>query len=77
MLGFSITKLLFTAGIIIAVWRGFKMLESFRNRVESQPAEAAGGKPKPQSSDEVEMIECPRCGTFMPKGQFCTCSGKS
>lgn len=73
MLGFSITKLLFTLGIVVAVWRGFKMLENFRNRVDAEAKAAERAPKKTAKRDEVEMIECPRCGTFLPKGQFCTC----
>lgn len=73
MLGFSLSKLIFTAGIIIAVWKGFKMLEAFRNRVEAENAAPPPKAKRQQALNEVEMIECPRCGAFAPKGQFCTC----
>ena len=73
MLGLSISKLLFTVGIIVAVWRGFKMFEKFKARAAEEEPPAPPRQAR--ASDEVEMIECPRCGAFTPKGQFCTCNG--
>lgn len=71
-----ITKLLFTIGLIIAVWRGFKLFETFRAKIadddDEVPARPAKRRRR-QAADEVELIACPRCGAFTPKGQFCTC----
>ena len=37
MLGLSLTKILFTIGIVVAVWRGWKMVEYFRDKIGDEP----------------------------------------
>ena len=33
MFGLSLTKILFTIGLIVAIWRGWKLLEFFRDKI--------------------------------------------
>jgi uncharacterized SAM-binding protein YcdF (DUF218 family) len=44
-----------------------------RTRARSKAASTAVPRGNPRT---VELIACPRCGTFMPKGNWCTCDRK-
>jgi len=76
MFGLSINKILFTVLLIVAVWRGFKLLEQFRaQRIERQDAEPKPRpkpEPPPRARAEVELAACPDCGTFGPRGSACS-----
>ena len=75
MFGISLTKLLVLIAIIAAVWYGFKAIgrlekaQKARVRVE-KPA------PPPKSAREEgaqEMIQCPKCGSYVPSGAVMDC----
>ncbi|MDV7339194.1 hypothetical protein RYZ26_06295 [Terasakiella sp. A23] len=73
MLGFSPTKLLFTAAIIIVVWYGFKwfnrMQENQKKNASSQtprgPSKAEQAAPKAQEADYEELVACAKCGDYV------------
>jgi hypothetical protein len=75
MLGLSLSKILFTILVLIAVWRAYKMLGPLLNRMQGAPAPK---RPRPQARAEprpdmrsVDLIACPHCGTFVPKTTMC------
>lgn len=74
MLGLSLTKILFTILIAVAVWKGFALIgrlarerevRAVRNR-SKQRANARG-------SGTIELIECSRCGAYFDPKQGCRC----
>lgn len=72
MFGLSLGKILLVAVVIIAVWRAWKVIGPLVARMQ-QPAPAAprkaqGARPEVQA---LELVECPRCGTFIPSGSVC------
>ena len=72
MFGFSLTKLLFTAAVIAAVWYGYKWV----GRVQSQ--RAAEGKldsnrPRPGPAEAADMIRCPVCDSFVAASAAVSC----
>ncbi len=70
MFGFSLTKILFTILVVVAVWRVFTMLERYR-KVTKTPT--ANGRPK-----ALEFRECPRCGDYVAKDADCPrCRGSA
>ena len=69
MFGFSITKLLFTAAVIAAVWYGFKMLTRLGDR-KSERISRGGNKASKKSAKAAnaaseDMVECAVCGIFV------------
>ena len=68
---FSISKILVTAAIILAVWYGFKWLGQ-RQQIQKQAARESvrkGGSASKRGSSgpEVEdMVQCPDCGSYVP-----------
>ena len=81
MLGFSIQKLLVLAGIIAAVWYGFKLVGRMKQTRDAQAK--AGGSPKSanlgdqlrdwmtgrkdggESGTAEDLVPCPKCGAYV------------
>ncbi len=76
MFGLSLSKLIFTALLIVAVWKGWKLMTAIRDKI-SDPADYAGVKgperkaraKKPGPAET--LYECPHCGTYVPNGTIC------
>jgi hypothetical protein len=67
MFGFSLTKLLFTAAVIAAIWYGYKWV----GRIQSMRAaedKLDGNRPRPGPAVVEDMICCPACDSFVAKG---------
>jgi uncharacterized protein len=67
MFGFSLTKLLFTAAVIAAVWYGYKWI----GRIQSMRAaenKLRGNRPRPGPAAVEDMIRCPACDSFVAAG---------
>jgi ribosomal protein L32 len=74
MFGLSIAKILVIVGIILALWRGMKMLKTFRDaadRYNRLAAERERRRGEQQVGSATELFECPKCGTFVPNGTIC------
>jgi ribosomal protein L32 len=74
--GFSLGKILVLVLIIVAVWRGFKLLERFRERGERPAPKKAARKGARESSkasgpSAVDLVRCPTCGAYTSPGQVC------
>ena len=73
MFGFSVSKLVVLAGIVAAVWYGFKFvgrLEQARKDAAKTGKTAATGEAaasaKPAAPrDAEEMVSCPICGDYV------------
>jgi hypothetical protein len=69
MLGaLSIGKILVLA-IVIAI--AFFLMRTLSKANAKDPPPVPRGNPR-----TVELTACPRCGTFLPKGTWCTCDRK-
>jgi len=78
VIGFSLTKILFTVLLIVLVWRGSALFarhaadrrRSLAERAERQcqhRAEAPAAEPTPT----VDLERCPGCGAFVDPGRGC------
>jgi len=70
----SFTKLLVLAGIILAVWYGFKLiarLDAQRKIQEKQRARAAAHSASMPEAEE--MMACPACRAYVPVRQKTNC----
>lgn len=74
MLGLSLSKILFTVMLVLAVWKGWRLLTVIRDKisdpaaekVQRAPRQAAPPKPKAET-----LYECPHCHIYVPNGTIC------
>lgn len=69
---FSLPKILFTVAIVVAVWQGFKWLnrrnELQQRRADEVERDAAKAASRAERDEVEDMVQCPDCGAFVPKG---------
>lgn len=90
MLGFSLTKILFTAAVVILVWMVFRhagrilrngqqresRVERARRAAEDiTRARARQAQGEPEVAS-VDLVQCPQCGTYIARGAACQCGYK-
>jgi hypothetical protein len=76
----SILKILFTIGVIIVVYLGFKyrwrlndMTRAAVRMAGVAPKDGQGG-PSPSGPPVVQdLIPCPKCGAYVAAGTVCSC----
>jgi len=87
MFGFSLSKLLLTAFIVVMVWLIFKKIgeasrrgrpqesraDRIRRTAEETVRNAMGQPPRPDEAKTVDMIKCPSCGNWIAAGGTCSC----
>ena len=67
MFTLSFSKILLTALVIIAAWRGYRLYQQFQSRLAATAHDRAAAKP----ASTTDLVECPRCGMFVPNGTIC------
>jgi hypothetical protein len=76
MLGLSLSKLVFTIIVVIAVWKAFAYVgrlaqeRQHANAVPRRPARS----PKAAPRRTIELVECPRCGAYVDPQEGCHCA---
>jgi hypothetical protein len=79
VLGLSLSKILFTILIIVAIWKGFTLLNRLaaerRAALKRQAAAAtrAATSSRAERSGTVELRPCPRCGAYVDPREGCHC----
>lgn len=80
MFGISLTKILLTLFIVVAVWYGFKYVQRMqerqmasRDRVKVHRHEATRPREKSAPAEVEDMIECRVCGAFVPQRGAAAC----
>ncbi|MCG8694113.1 MAG: hypothetical protein MI806_23145 [Minwuiales bacterium] len=63
MFGFSLTKLLFTAAIIAAVWYAFKFVGRLNAGEKNKGREKVKARATKKSVED--LVQCPVCETFV------------
>ena len=74
MFGFSLGKLLFTILIIVAVWKGFAFVSRLARERDARPARPRRRRGTNRQGATIELIECPRCGSYFDPDQGCSCA---
>jgi hypothetical protein len=77
VLGLSLSKILFTILIIVAIWKGFMLLNRLANQrrasVKKGAAKPAQRDAAAQPAGTIELRECPRCGAYVDPREGCRC----
>ena len=72
--GLSLTKILFTILIAIAVWKGFMMIGRLaRERQVHAVRDKGKGRGRATGTGTIELVECARCGAYFDPTQGCRC----
>ena len=70
MFELSFSKILLTALVMLAVWRGYRLYQQLQGRLAAAQAnQRAATHPGPGRA--TDLVECPRCGLFVPNGTIC------
>jgi hypothetical protein len=76
VLGLSLTKILVTILIAVAVWRSFAFIGRLARDREARAVRNAS-KPRAtaraRGSGTIELVECSRCGAYFDPRQGCRC----
>jgi uncharacterized protein len=83
VLGLSLSKILFTIMIIVAVWKGFALVSRLASERQAAVKRrrppggvGAGGRSerdRGQRGGAIELQECPRCGAYVDPREGCKC----
>ncbi|MFO1067025.1 MAG: hypothetical protein U1E14_00695 [Geminicoccaceae bacterium] len=80
MLGMSLSKILFTILMIVAVWQTYRQIRPWLEKLQQREAPPRRPAPGPSARAQqagpaqprpVDLAACPHCGTFVPRGTFC------
>jgi hypothetical protein len=76
--GLTLSKILFTILVVVAIWKGFALVGRLAR--ERRQAEAlrqrTAGRPKPAASRRtIELVECRHCGAYVDPREGCHCQG--
>lgn len=80
LLGLSLTKILFTALVIVVVWKGFALLGRHASERRASVADAAERHRQRRAreaksgaeSQPVELVPCPTCGAYIDARVGCS-----
>jgi hypothetical protein len=78
VLGLSLTKILITVLIAVAVWKSFAWISRLAREhevraVRNTSKQRAGGPGR----GTIELIECSRCGAYFDPSQSCRCGNRA
>ena len=79
MLGLSLGKILVTILILVAIWKGFTLVNRLASerkaalRRQAGAARRATKRPYAKRSGTVELRPCPRCGAYVDPREGCHC----
>jgi hypothetical protein len=79
VLGLSLSKILLTILIIVAIWKGFTLVNRLAAerkaalRRQASAARRAAGPAHAQRPGSVELRACPRCGAYVDPRAGCSC----
>lgn len=89
MFGLSLTKILFTVALIAVAWLIFsrsqrdrelsarrRETETLKDKVERVARETVRRRSGEPAGPVEDLIECPDCGRFIPRGTRCECGWK-
>ena len=70
----SLSKILFTALIVVVVWQGFKLFTR-KNQVSGQEQPKQTRHQKSQKNEAVahDLEKCPKCGVYHAEGSAHVC----
>jgi ribosomal protein L32 len=72
MFTLSFGKILVLILVIVTLWRGMRIFNFLKNTLAGDPEqERVRDRQRTAARPAQELIECPKCGTYVPNGTFC------
>ncbi len=71
MLGLSLSKILLIVIVAVIAWRGLRIYHQLQARVAAQRPASGTASRRAAEPKATDLVECPRCGTFVPNGTIC------
>lgn len=72
MFTLSVGKILVVLLVIVAAWKGLRLLTAMQRKLEE--AQRRPPVPPRESGTQTattDLVPCPRCGTYVPNGTWC------
>jgi hypothetical protein len=69
MFTLSFGKILVVILVVVAAWRGYRLLQQVQARLAAAEQRRPAAGPTP--SRATDLVECPRCGLLVPNGTTC------
>ena len=75
MFGFSLQKLIVLAGIVAAVWYGFKLVGRLQaaRKVDAAQRQNTAKRPGAARGEAEDMVQCPVCQAYVPARGTTSC----
>jgi hypothetical protein len=74
VLGLSLTKILITVLIAVAVWKSFAVIARLARERDVRAVRNTGKqRANARGRGTIELIQCARCGAYFDPGQGCRC----
>ena len=70
MFTLSFSKILVTVLVVVVAWRGYRMYQQMQSRLAAA-SERGGAAPAVGRAKATDLVECVRCGMFVPNGTIC------
>lgn len=70
MFTLSFSKILLTILVVVTLWRGLRFLRQIQARAGRPGPRRSAARPN-QRVEATDLVECPRCGLFVPNGTIC------
>jgi hypothetical protein len=67
MFTLSFGKILVVVLVVVAAWRGWRIYQQMQARIAAANERATRDAP----ARATDLVECVRCGTFVPNGTIC------
>jgi hypothetical protein len=75
--GLSLTKILITVLIAVAVWKSFAVIGRLvRERDMRAVRNTSKQRATARGRGTIELIQCSRCGAYFDPGQGCRCGNR-
>jgi hypothetical protein len=75
VLGLSLTKILLTILVAVAIWKGFGLIGRLARERQARAVQGRRGSHAPRAGT-IELIECARCGAYFDPRQGCRCADR-
>ena len=69
MFTLSFGKILVVVLVVVAAWRGYRLLQQIQARLDAGGERRPAAGPTPRQA--TDLVECPRCGLLVPNGTTC------